>query len=134
MDIIKYVFLGNSVLDYIICMGLFLAGVLVVRIVIAHLVKRFKVWAEKTATTFDDFLINAIDKIVLRSLYFGAFYLSINTLTLNILLNKIINILGIAVLVVVVVRLALEIIDITASIVVCYINGKRVLIRRAVLY
>ena len=111
LDIIKYVFLGNSVLDYIICMGLFLTGLLVVRIVIVHLVKRFKAWAEKTATTFDDFLINAIDKIVLRSLYFGAFYLSINTLTLNILLNKIINILGIAVLVVVVVRLALEIID-----------------------
>lgn len=111
VDTVGYVFLGNRILDYIVCAALFLSGLLVIKLVIRTSIRRLKKWAEKTATTVDDFLINAIDKIVLPSLYFGVFYLSINTLTLNLLLGKIINISGIAVLTVVAVRLALEFVN-----------------------
>ncbi|MFC1807301.1 mechanosensitive ion channel family protein [Candidatus Omnitrophota bacterium] len=105
-----YVFLENRVLDYIITAALFLLGVLVVKIILRFLVKRLKKWAKKTKTTVDDFLINTIDKKILPSLYFGTFFLSIKTLTLSAYLNKVVDILGIAVLTVVVVRVALDLI------------------------
>ncbi|MEA3560202.1 MAG: mechanosensitive ion channel family protein [Candidatus Omnitrophota bacterium] len=106
--ITEQIFLGNRILDYLICILLFILGALVIKLIIYSLIKHLKKWAQKTTTTIDDFLIGLIEKIVLPALYFGVFYSSVNILTLAPLLSRTINILGIGVLTVVVARLALE--------------------------
>lgn len=87
-------FFQNSILDYVICILLFIFGVFIVRMLKSVVLKRLKIWAEKTATTIDDFLVHIFEKALLPLLYFGILFLSIHSLTLTPALNKGINILG----------------------------------------
>ncbi|UCC95927.1 MAG: mechanosensitive ion channel family protein, partial [Candidatus Omnitrophota bacterium] len=77
----------------------------VVKLLKHVVLKRLRRWAEKTTTTLDDFLISISQKM-LPLAYFGAFYISVNTLTLPPFLKKSINILGVALLTIFVARLA----------------------------
>lgn len=109
-SITEQMFLDNRLLDYIIFPLIFLGALIVIKIFRSIILKRLKKWAEKTATTVDDFLIGLLDKIILPLFYFGSFYLSINILVLAPMLEKIINILGVAVLTLFTARLITEII------------------------
>lgn len=95
-------FMGNRIIDYLICLGILIISVGIIRLFKRIVVKKLKVWAEKTATTLDDFLIGLMEKIFLPLLYFGAFYLSLTTLNLPAFLKKFINIIGLALLTVLV--------------------------------
>lgn len=99
-------FLGNSVKDYLIAIFLLLAGLAVIKLFQLFILRRLKKWAEKTATTIDDFLVGLIQRILVPLAYFGAFYLSVNILNLNPLLKRIINITGVAILTLFAARLA----------------------------
>lgn len=94
MTMIYQTFFGNRILDYLIFLGAFLAGLLVIRIFKNVILKRLKVWSRKTETTLDDFLINTFEKTLQPLLYFGAFYLTVSYLTLNPALVKAINVIG----------------------------------------
>ncbi|MEA3306135.1 MAG: mechanosensitive ion channel, partial [Candidatus Omnitrophota bacterium] len=72
---------------------------------------RLKKWAEKTATTLDDFLVGVIQSILLPLAYFGVFYLSVNTLNLDPLLKRVIDITGTAILTLFTARLAVILIN-----------------------
>ncbi|MBU0897401.1 MAG: mechanosensitive ion channel family protein [Candidatus Omnitrophica bacterium] len=109
-SITEQMFLDNRLLDYIIFLLIFLGALIVIKIFRGIVLKRLKKLAEKTVTTIDDFLISTLERIVLPLLYFGAFYLAVNSLALNLLLNKIINVLGVAVLTLFTARLITEII------------------------
>jgi len=106
--IIERVYLGNRIADYLIFVGLFLAAFGMIKIFQHFILRRLKKWAEKTATTIDDFLLRIIQRQILPLAYFGAFYLSVNTLSLHPFLKKIIDIVGMAILMVFVARLALS--------------------------
>jgi small-conductance mechanosensitive channel len=99
------IFFGNRILDYLICILIFLSSIIIIKIFRFTILKRLKRWAEKTATTLDDFLISLIEKILLPLLYYGAFYVSVNTLKLAPYLSKAVNIVGIAILTFFVARL-----------------------------
>jgi len=110
-DIIELVFLENRIADYLIFVGLFLAAFVMIKIFQYFIIRRLKKWAEKTTTTIDDFLLRIINRLILPLAYFGAFYLSINTLNLHPLLTKAINIIGMAILMVYAARAALSILS-----------------------
>lgn len=95
---IEETFLGNRILDYLIFVMLFLVGSLAIKTFQYFLLRRLKKWAAKTATTLDDFLVETIRSTLLPLAYFGVFYLGVNTLNLDPLLKKIIDIIGTAVL------------------------------------
>ncbi len=105
-EIIEKAFLGNRIADYLICVLILLAGFAIIKIFQCFILRRLKKWAEKTATTLDDFLVGLIQKILLPLAYFGAFYLSVNILNLDPLLKKIIDITGMAILTLFAARLA----------------------------
>jgi len=105
-QIIEQTFLGNRILDYLISALLLLTGFGVIKIFQRFILKRLKVWAEKTATTLDDFLVKIIQSVLLPLAFFGAFYLSVTTLNLNPLLKRIIDIAGMAILTLFTARLA----------------------------
>jgi len=56
-DIMELVFLENRITDYLIFVGLFLAAFGMIKIFQYFIIKNLKKWAEKTATTIDDFLL-----------------------------------------------------------------------------
>lgn len=107
---LQQTFLHNRILDYLICLSVFLSGIIVVQIFKRFLLKRLRKWAKRTATTIDDFLIRMIEKELLPLFYFGAFYVSIQGLTLNPALEKGINVLGLILLTIFGVRFLLAII------------------------
>lgn len=105
-DILERIFLGNRILDYAICISIILGSFSAIRIFRYFILKRLKKWAEKTATTLDDFLIGLIQSILIPLAYFGALYLGVSTLALDSLLKKGIDITIMAILVVFMARLA----------------------------
>ncbi|MFC1646491.1 mechanosensitive ion channel family protein [Candidatus Omnitrophota bacterium] len=109
-DIIERVYLGNRVVDYLIFVGLFLAAFFMIKIFQHFILRRLRKWAEKSTTTIDDFLLRIIQRLILPLAYFGAFYLSVNMLSLHPLLKKIIDIIGMAILMIFVARLTLSLV------------------------
>ena len=109
-DILENTFLGNTVLDYVICLGIALGGFIVLKIVQFFLTKYLKVWSAKTKTSADDFVINAIQKTILPLLYFGVIYLGINTLELQESFKNVLDILLMAIITISVARLAIALI------------------------
>lgn len=107
---LQQTFFNNRILDYLICLSVFLIGIIVIQIFKRFLLKRLRKWAKRTATTIDDFLIRMIEKELLPLFYFGAFYVSIQGLTLNPALEKGINVLGLILLTIFGVRFLLAII------------------------
>jgi small-conductance mechanosensitive channel len=82
-NILNKLYLNNTVYDYLISLILFIAVVILLKIVRAVFIKRIKALAEKTATTIDDFLVDAVSGKLIPILYFAAFYLSIQRLVLG---------------------------------------------------
>lgn len=82
-NILNKLYLNNTVYDYLISLTLFIAVVILLKIVRAVFIKRIKALAEKTATTIDDFLVDAVSGKLIPILYFAAFYLSIQRLVLG---------------------------------------------------
>jgi small-conductance mechanosensitive channel len=97
-DILEITFLQNRILDYLIFLAALLVGILLVRIIKSIILSRLRAWAEKTATTIDDFLIGIFEKTLLPLAYFGVFYLATRSLTLNPTLSKIIDVFGVVLL------------------------------------
>ena len=81
-------FLGNTVGMYIMTFGVFISGVTCVYIFKKIAVSRLRVWAEKTTTQLDDLLVAGIEKAAIPLAYFGAFYLSVQNLTLSVKAEK----------------------------------------------
>lgn len=105
-DIMRETVLGNQVGDYLLFIFLFLAGISAIKVFQHFVLKGLKKWAEKTTTTLDDFLVGLVQSVALPLAYFGAFYLSVNTLNLNPLLKRIIDIAGMTLLTLFAARLA----------------------------
>lgn len=105
-EFMSYVFWENTVLSYCIAFVVFLASVVLITLFNRILLSRIRKWAEKTSTSIDDFLVGIFHKLLVPLSYFGAFYLSVNTLVLDAVVKKLINILGVAVLTLLTARLA----------------------------
>ena len=82
-ELLNQTFLGNSYYNYLIAIGTFLIGLILLFLFKKILLSRLKKWSEKTETKFDDLLIKAIEKTLLPILYFAILYLSIKTLALS---------------------------------------------------
>jgi len=80
LKFLEQVFLGNRVLDYII--ALLILALLFVKVVVRLFIRRLKKIAQRSALQFDDFLVEALEKIGLPALYISCFYVSLKTLQL----------------------------------------------------
>lgn len=104
---------GNRILDYLICLAIFVVGFFVVRILRAIVFKRLEKWAERTSITLDDFLIVIVEKTLLPLLYFGVFYFGLRSLTLHPNFDRTIEVLGVLLLTVLGVRFLVGIVEYT---------------------
>ncbi len=110
-NLLQTSFLGNSIQDYLIFIAIFTAGIVTVRILKGISLDRLKTWSEKTATTIDDFILLILEKKLFPLFYFGVFYISFNSLTLNESARKIIDVAGIIIMTYFGLRLILELIN-----------------------
>jgi small-conductance mechanosensitive channel len=87
--------IGNTVLNWVIAIGIIIIAFILIRIGKSLFLKRVKEWAAKTSNSLDDFIVMLSERTVFPILYIGAVYLGAGFLTLSI---KAANILHIAVL------------------------------------
>jgi small-conductance mechanosensitive channel len=99
---------NNTIKDYIIFLLAFIIGFLLVRLFKKILLSKLYHWASKTGNGFLDFSIKTFENKLLPLIYFGVFYLSIQGLTLSSLLIKIINGIGLTLIVIYGVRFCLS--------------------------
>lgn len=87
--------MGNSVLNWVIAIGIIVISFAAIRIFRSIFIKKIKTWAAKTSNSLDDFFVMLAEKTLFPVLYIGAVYSGISYLTLG---GKAANILHIAVL------------------------------------
>lgn len=93
-DALNHVIYGNRVLDYLIVLGVALAGVVAIRIVWSLVVRRVAAWANRTEAPIDDILVKSTARAVLPLIYLPLAYLALRTLTFPDKVNDIINVVG----------------------------------------
>jgi len=111
IEILQQTVFQNRVMDYLISIAVFLAGILTIKIIKSIFLHRLKSWSKKTSTTIDDFLIRIIEKKLVPLLYFGLFYLAIKTLTLSPSMIRTLDISGLVVLTYFSLRFIMELIN-----------------------
>lgn len=82
-NIFNYSIWGNSIIDYLVALGIFGSGVIIVILFKKYVVSRLKKWASSTSTSIDDVLVKTIEKSLIPVFYFGIFYVSIQSLQLT---------------------------------------------------
>ena len=103
-------FLNNTVLNYIIALLIFVLGIFFTKLLKRIIFKYLHKLVVKSPYSIDDCLIVNIEKMLIPLLYFGAFYLSLRTLNLNIFFGKFLNVIGIVILTFYVVRFLVSLI------------------------
>lgn len=108
-EFLQKTFLNNRVLDYLISLSVFILGFIVIIIFKNIILKRIKVLAKKSTNSImiNDSLIQNIEKKLTPLLYFVVIYLSLKFLTLNPLLDKSINVLGLILFTIIIVNFLL---------------------------
>lgn len=104
-DFLKPKLLDNTVLEYFIALGIFFISLAIIKIFKCIVLKKLKVWSEKTENTLDDFIVEVFEKLAIPFAYIAVFLLSIKYLKLTKELDKITDVLIIAILTIFGVRL-----------------------------
>jgi len=90
-EFLNQTYFGNTVEAYLIALGIFIIGIILIKIFKSIVLYRLKKWSEKTETTLDDLLIKSVEKSIIPLLYFGVFYAAITSLTFTERISKIIE-------------------------------------------
>jgi len=80
-DFMNEVFWGNTVYAYARALVVFVAAMIVIKIIQFIVLAQLKKWAQKTANTIDDFFVRVIERLAIPLAYFGAFYFAFSTLS-----------------------------------------------------
>ncbi len=97
-DILNKMFFQNSLLDYIISFAILLIGIIIIKLLKIFLLRPIKKLAKQTATAIDDFLITILKKTLIPLLYYGVFFISLQSLTLHPIISKSIEVIGVILL------------------------------------
>ena len=103
-EIFNYSIFGNSMYNYLMALGIFIGGIIIVFIFKKYILSRLKRWAESTSTSLDDLLVRAIEKSLIPVFYFGIFYMSLHTLILSPDFKKGLSIAAIILITILIVR------------------------------
>ena len=82
-DMLNHSIFGNTISSYLLSLGVFIGGMVVVYLFRKYVLGQLKKWAEATNTSIDDVLVNTIEKSLIPIFYFGTFYISLRTLELS---------------------------------------------------
>lgn len=109
-DVLKKTYFGNTVEEYAIVTVIIVVGMLVLRLFRKTLLRRLKIWADKTENKLDDYVILSVEKYGLPMLNFIVLYWGIHYLKISDKVELIINRAAIVVIIYFVVRIISSII------------------------
>ena len=92
-ELLQQVYWNNSVQNYLIALGVFLGGIIFIRLIRKGVVRYLRSWAEKSEGKLDDFLVSVLEQNLLPIFNLGVLYLSMRYLTLPEKGDRILNIL-----------------------------------------
>jgi small-conductance mechanosensitive channel len=104
-------FLGNTVRDWAICLGIIIASMLALRIVRTIVLQRLRAWASKTSNTFDDFVIRVFKRSVMPMLYIGSVYAGLQYLHIPAKVGRIMHVAILVVTVFFIIRIITDVIS-----------------------
>lgn len=102
---------GNTVIQYLTALAVLLIGFLLVRVLKVVIVRQLHRFSQKTATSFDDFMVHAIEKRMVPLFYLAVAYISVQGLTLHDSVEKGIRVLFAILLTIMTTRLVISIIS-----------------------
>src|SRR4051812_4724166 len=82
-SILEEVYFHNTVLDYLIALGIIMVGTLVLRIIKGVFLERLRLLAAKTSSAIDDVLVTSLERFGVAALQFAVFYWGITYLNLS---------------------------------------------------
>ncbi|PWV51693.1 mechanosensitive ion channel family protein [Chitinophaga sp. S165] len=89
-------FLGNTLKSWIVAASIIILAFVAIRIFVYILVRKMSGWAQRTAATWDDFLIVIVKKSVVPALYVAAVYFALSMLTLPVKAEKFLHVVFVA--------------------------------------
>ena len=93
-EVLQKVYFGNTGKSYLIFVGLFIAGIVVLKLIQKVVLKSLRKWAAKTDTVIDDFLIEEVDRDFMPLLFYGVFYISMHQMVLSAAVKRGVFVLG----------------------------------------
>ena len=82
-EFLEQSYFDNTVEKYLTAIGIVLVGIIVLRLFRNVILKRLRIWAEKTETSLDDLLVNGMERFMLPILNFVLLYYALHYLTLS---------------------------------------------------
>lgn len=79
-EILERIYFQNTVLDYLIALGMIVLGILLIKAFKKVILSRIRRWTESTQTSVDSFVVEHIDRFGVPALYFAAIYAGLNYL------------------------------------------------------
>ncbi len=80
---LEKIYFHNTVADYLVALGIILAGSIVLRIVKKFVLNKFRAWSKKTQGTADDLIVESIERFGIAALQFAVIYWGITYLALS---------------------------------------------------
>jgi len=115
-EILQQIYWGNTLENYLKCLLIFIACIIVLKIIQIIIIKHMKDLAKKTRTSFDDFIIELINNTIIPFSYLGIFYFCLKVLTITESVQKAFAAIGTAALTLFAARVAIVFVNYGSSI------------------
>lgn len=102
---------GNTVQDYLVALGVILAGLIIIMIFKRMMLNRIRTWTANSHTKVDDMIVRGLERFGLPILSFAIIYWAINSLSLSAKAEKVLTVATSVVIAYFVIRLISAIIQ-----------------------
>ncbi len=109
-EILAYEYFHNTVQEYLISLGIILAGLALIRFFKSYVLSRAILWSQRTKTHFDDFVIGSVKRFGVPAMYYMAIYIGLEYLNLTQRAHNILKIATTLVVTLLIIRLVSTII------------------------
>jgi small-conductance mechanosensitive channel len=99
--------LGNDLSAYLTALGILVGGIIAIALLQRFIFKRIEQWATRTHNSSDDFLFASVRGTFVPLAYYGVFVTALDSLRLNLGVERAVKFIGMALLTVLVVRFLL---------------------------
>jgi small-conductance mechanosensitive channel len=82
-DLLNNVYLGNSVLDYVVFIAILIVGLVIIKVFKVFITKKLRKFTQRDQAAFDGFLMRIMRKVALPLLYLALFFFALSSLNLT---------------------------------------------------
>ncbi|MHB1686401.1 MAG: mechanosensitive ion channel family protein [Ignavibacteriaceae bacterium] len=104
-ELLKRIYFGNSVLDYLTVLVILVLSALAIYIFKKIAIRILNRWSTNSGASVDNILVKGIQRLVIPFLYYSVFYYAVKSLTLSVKANKIFDTISTVVLTFIIVKL-----------------------------